>query len=260
MKTAKTAKAALIVVAAGSGERLAAGIEKPYVELDGRPLVWHCLATLDLADLFEQRIVVVAPGSEARFRAQILERFSLGEPVELVAGGATRQESVYRGLERLRDAIELVAIHDGARPCIDVGTVRASFAACAGVDGALVAVPVHDALKRVADHMVVEDVARAGLWRAQTPQTFHVEAIRAAHQAARAAAAGGGRGSAADAADAVDDVSLVLRHGGRVRVIQGSKTNLKVTEPGDVVLGNLVLRERRGARRDDPASESKPSR
>ena len=81
--------------------------------------------------------------------------------------------------------------------------------------------------------LVSEDVERADLWRAQTPQTFRVAAIVAAHAAA-----------VEDAVEAPDDVSLVLRQGGRVRVVQGSKTNLKVTEPGDVRLAAMVLRDR----------------
>ena len=224
---------ALIVVAAGGGQRLGQSIEKPYVELEGRPLVWHCLKTLDGPGLFDQRIVVVAPGSEARFRGDILARFPLEHAVEIVTGGESRQESVYRGLAAVSEEIDLVAIHDGARPLIDEDTVRATFGACQGVDGALVALPVHDALKRVEGDLVVEDVARAGLWRAQTPQTFWTKVIRAAHEAARA-----------EGIEALDDAALVTRRGGRVRVIQGTKINLKITVPEDLRLAALLLRVR----------------
>jgi 2-C-methyl-D-erythritol 4-phosphate cytidylyltransferase len=224
---------ALIVVAAGGGQRLGQTIEKPYVELEGRPLVWHCLKTLDVSGLFHQRIVVVAPGSEARFRSDILARFPLEHPVELVSGGETRQESVYRGLTAVSEDIDLVAIHDGARPLIDEDTVRATFGACQGVDGALVALPVHDALKRVEGEIVVEDVARSALWRAQTPQTFWTKVIRAAHESARA-----------EGVEALDDAALVTRRGGRVRVIQGTKINLKITVPEDLRLAGLLLRLR----------------
>jgi len=224
---------ALIVVAAGGGQRLGRSIEKPYVELDGRPLVWHGMKTLDVPGLFHQRIVVVAPGSEVRFREEVLARFPLEHPVELVAGGDTRQESVYQGLTRVSDDMDLVAIHDGARPLIDEAAVRATFGACQGVDGALVALPVHDALKRVEGDLVVEDVARSGLWRAQTPQTFWTKAIRAAHEAARA-----------ESIEALDDAALVTRRGGRVRVIQGTKINLKITVPEDLRLASMLLRVR----------------
>lgn len=224
---------ALIVVAAGGGQRLGQSIEKPYIELEGRPLVWHCLKTLDVPGLFHQRIVVVAPGSEGRFRGDIMARFPLEHAVEIVAGGESRQESVYRGLAAVSDDNDLVVIHDGARPLIDEDTVRATFGACQGVDGALVALPVHDALKRVEGDLAVEDVARAGLWRAQTPQTFWTKVIRGAHEAARA-----------EGLEALDDAALVTRRGGRVRVIQGTKINLKITVPEDLRLAALLLRVR----------------
>ncbi len=227
---------ALIVVAAGGGQRLARAIDKPYVELMGRPLVWHCLKTLDVPGLFHQRIVVIAPNSEARFRDEVLKRFPLEHAVDLVSGGDTRQESVYCGLVAVSDGIDLVAIHDGARPLIDEDTVRATFSACQGVDGAFVALPVQDALKRVEGDLVVADVPREAIWRAQTPQTFWIKSIRAAHEAARA-----------EGFEALDDVSLVTRRGGRVRVIQGTKVNLKITVPEDLKLAHVLLRERQAA-------------
>jgi 2-C-methyl-D-erythritol 4-phosphate cytidylyltransferase len=230
---------ALIVVAAGGGQRLGQGIDKPYIELEGRPLVWHCLKSLDVPALFHQRIVVVAPATENRFREEILKRFPLDHPVRLIPGGETRQDSVHEGLKAVSDDIDLVAIHDGARPLIDEETVRATFGACQDVDGAFVALPVADALKRVEGDQVAGDVPRAGVWRAQTPQTFWLRVIRAAHEAARA-----------EGYEALDDVSLVTRRGGRVRVIQGTKANLKITVPEDLKLAGILLRERQASHHD----------
>ncbi len=221
---------ALIVVAAGSGERLQAGVDKPFVQVNGHPLVWYALHQLDLPDLFEQRVAVVAAGAEERFRTEVLERHALHHAVQVVTGGATRQASVAAGLAALSPAIELVAIHDGARPCVDPQTVRSTFSACTGVDGAIVAVPVHDALKRVEGEFVVGEVDRAPLWRAQTPQTFWVDAVRRAHATAAA------EGTAAD-----DDAAVVLAMGGRLRIVQGSKLNFKVTEPIDLRLASLLV-------------------
>ncbi|MGD8395239.1 MAG: IspD/TarI family cytidylyltransferase [Candidatus Eiseniibacteriota bacterium] len=244
---------ALIVVAAGRGERLAAGVDKPYVEVAGRPLIGHCLARLDVPGLFAQRIVVIAPGSAARFRDAVLGRLELAHSVELVDGGATRQASVERGLRAVAAGIERVAIHDGARAAIDPATVRRTIDGCEGVDGACAALPVHDALKRGGDDGLVEaDVERLGLWRAQTPQTFWLPVIRAAHEAARVAAAArpaatagpaaaARPAAAAEHAGAADDVSLVLQRGGRVRLVPGSPTNIKVTTAADLALLALYL-------------------
>jgi 2-C-methyl-D-erythritol 4-phosphate cytidylyltransferase len=184
-------------------------------------------------------VVVVAPGSENRFRDQVLQRFPLEHPVRLIPGGGTRQESVYLGLKAVSDDIDLVSIHDGARPLIDVDTVRATFGASKGVDGAFVALPVQDALKRVEGELVVADVPREQLWRAQTPQTFWLKVILGAHEAARA-----------DGYEGPDDVSLVLRRNGRVRVIQGTKVNLKITVPEDLQLAAMLLRARQASHTD----------
>jgi 2-C-methyl-D-erythritol 4-phosphate cytidylyltransferase len=231
---------ALIVVAAGGGQRLGQSIDKPYVELEGRPLVWHCLKSLDAPGLFHQRIVVVAPNTENRFRDEILKRFPLDHPIRLIPGGETRQVSVRSGLAAVAGDIEIVAIHDGARSLIDEDTVRATFHACQGVDGSLVALPVQEALKRVDSDLVVGEVSRIGVWRAQTPQTFWLPAIRAAHEAAWAEGI----------EDADDDASLVTRRGGRVRVIQGTKVNLKITVPEDLKIAGMLLRERQISHHD----------
>ncbi len=231
---------ALIVVAAGGGQRLGQGIDKPYVELEGRPLVWHCLKSLDSPGLFHQRIVVVAPNTENRFRDEILKRFPLDNPVRLIPGGETRQASAYRGLEAVGSDIDLVAIHDGARALIDEDTVRATFNACQGVDGALVALQVQEALKRVEGDLIIGDVLRNLVWRAQTPQTFWLPVIRAAHEAARSEGL----------EDASDDAALVTRRGGRVRVIQGTKVNLKITVPEDLKIAGMLLRERQVSHHD----------
>jgi len=231
---------ALIVVAAGGGQRLGQGIDKPYVELEGRPLVWHCLKSLDIPGLFHQRIVVVAPNTENRFRDEILKRFPLDHPVRLVPGGETRQASAYRGIEAVGTDVDLVAIHDAARALIDEDTMRATFNACQGVDGALVALPVQEALKRIEGDLVVAEVPREGVWRAQTPQTFWLPVIRAAHEAARTEGLD----------DAPDDASLVIQRGGRVRVIQGTKVNLKITVPEDLKIAGMLLRARQISHHD----------
>jgi 2-C-methyl-D-erythritol 4-phosphate cytidylyltransferase len=137
------------------------------------------------------------------------------------------------GLAALGGEVELVAIHDGARPLIDARMTRATLAACADADGALLAVPTHDSLRRVRDGLVIEEVPREELWRAQTPQSFRLEVIRAAHQRA-----------AREGWQVSDDAALVLRCGGRVRVVPGSATNIKVTDPDDLRFADALLRER----------------
>jgi 2-C-methyl-D-erythritol 4-phosphate cytidylyltransferase len=150
------------------------------------------------------------------------------DDVELVAGGDTRRASVAAGLERV--PTEVVVVHDAARPLVTRAAVEAVVAALEGCDGALVAVPVDETLKRVVDERVVSTVDRSGLWRAQTPQAFRTEVLRAAH-----------RRAAEEGLDASDDAQLVERGGGQIGVVASTSGNLKITYPEDFLVAQALL-------------------
>jgi 2-C-methyl-D-erythritol 4-phosphate cytidylyltransferase len=205
---------AAIVVAAGPGTRLGAGMPKGFVQLAGVPLFVRSLRAILAAPAITEAIVVAPPeamNSHGPYRI----------PPRLVAGGAERQDSVRHGLAAVGDA-PLVAIHDAARPFVAPATVAAVIEA-ARVDGAaIVAIPATDTVKIVdPDNWIESTPPRARTWLAQTPQVFRTALIRAAH------ARGG------DGAPATDDAALVERLGHRVRVVVGSADNRKITTPDD---------------------------
>jgi 2-C-methyl-D-erythritol 4-phosphate cytidylyltransferase / 2-C-methyl-D-erythritol 2,4-cyclodiphosphate synthase len=150
----------------------------------------------------------------------------------VTAGGATRRASVTAGLELV--ATENVVVHDAARPFLQPRWVELVSSALEDADGAIVAVPVDDTLKRVAGGRVVATVDRTDLWTAQTPQAFRVDALRAAHRAA-----------VDEGLEATDDAQLVETYGGRVVVIEGERTNLKLTYPEDFALAESIMRSTR---------------
>ena len=169
-------------------------------------------------------VVVAIPESLLERAAELLED---AESVSVVAGGETRQDSVRNALAQV--TAERVLVHDAARPIIDLKLVRDLIDALDGWDGAIAAVPVDETLKRVDGVAIVETVDRSNLWQAQTPQAFKTAVLKDAH--ARAAE---------DGMTATDDASLVERYGGRVRVMTGDRTNIKVTYPEDVLLAEAL--------------------
>ena len=203
-----------MVVAAGRGSRF--GGPKQYEPLGGRRVLdWSLAAARATCDGV---VLVVVP-----------ERAAHVEPDAdvVVAGGATRSRSVRHGLDAVPGTADIVVVHDAARPLAPPALFSAVVAAVGdGVDGAVCAVPVADTLKRVEDHIVVETVARAGLWSVQTPQAFRGPVLRRAHE--------GGP-------EATDDAALVEAVGGRVVVVDGDRRNAKLTGPHDLVVAEALV-------------------
>lgn len=201
-----------IVVAGGSGARF--GGAKQFIVLGGRRIVdWAVLA----ASAACEGVVLVLP--EDQVGRAVLDV----QPDAVVAGGPSRSASVRAGLAEIPDGVDVVLVHDAARPLAHPGLFAAVLQALVdGADGAVAAVPVADTLKRVAaDGRITETVDRRGLWAVQTPQGFRIDILRAAH---------------AGNPEATDDAGLVEAAGGRVVVVPGDRRNLKVTDPADLDL------------------------
>lgn len=218
-----------IVPAAGSGERLGTADPKAFLPLGEMPMLARVVATLARAGL--EGLVVAAPeGWEARARA-VAEPCAPGTVVTVVAGGASRQESVRLGLDSVPEAAEAVVVHDAARPLVDVGMVERALAALADAAGAVCAVPMSDTPKRVdPSGLVVASLDRRYLWRAQTPQAFRTASFRLAH-----------RRAAEDGFVGTDDAMLVERTGVPVAIVAGDERNIKVTTPADLAMAQALV-------------------
>lgn len=209
-----------VVVAAGSGDRLGAGRPKAFAALAGRPLLAESIERLERSDWVDA-LVVVAPPEWEEPTILLAEELVAAKVVSVVAGGATRAESVRSGLAEVGPDAIVVLVHDAARPLVDDALLERLLAPLSeGWDGVVPAVPVHDTLKRVCDGRVVETLDRSSLAAVQTPQAFRAEALR--------------RAFAGDLAGATDCASLVERNGGRVCVVDGDPRLLKVTTPADL--------------------------
>jgi 2-C-methyl-D-erythritol 4-phosphate cytidylyltransferase len=180
-------------------------------------------------------VLVVAPGQVDRYRDALGSAHDLDTMVvSFQAGGLRRQDSVYNGLLGLDPDCEIVVIHDGARPLVSPAMID-RCAALAEIHGAVVAaVPVQDTIKIAsADRRVRETPPRDSLWQAQTPQAFKTEIIREAYRIARM-----------QGIEGTDDSMLVERLGMDVLIVEGERSNLKVTVPQDLMVAELLLREK----------------
>ncbi|WP_440215914.1 2-C-methyl-D-erythritol 4-phosphate cytidylyltransferase [Chromobacterium piscinae] len=219
-----------LVPAAGSGSRFGAPSPKQYLQLNGKPLMWHALATLAAVPGVDEVAVVVSPQDEW------FDGFDWDLPKLSVrrVGGASRAESVANGLAALACAEDdWVLVHDAARCCLSVAAVERLIAALSGHEvGGLLALPVPDTVKRAdADGHVAATVPRNGLWLAQTPQMFRAGVLENAL-----------RGVAAE--DITDEAAAVERLGLKPLLVEGDAQNFKVTYPRDLVLARAILAAR----------------
>jgi 2-C-methyl-D-erythritol 4-phosphate cytidylyltransferase len=209
-----------ILVAAGSGERLAADRPKAFAALAGRPLLAESLQRLERSDWIDAVVVVAPPGWEEP-AILLAEEIVATKVASVVAGAATRAESVLAGLGEVGAEALVVVVHDAARPLLAEDVLERVLAAVAeGWDGAVPGLPVADTVKRVDGQQIVETVDRGDLVVVQTPQAFRADVLRAAFSG--------------DLAGATDCASLVERRGGRVRVVEGDRRLLKVTTRDDL--------------------------
>ncbi|MDT0442006.1 2-C-methyl-D-erythritol 4-phosphate cytidylyltransferase [Streptomyces johnsoniae] len=232
-------RTAAVIPAAGSGVRLGPGAPKALRPLGGTPMLVHAVRAMARARAVAL-VVVVAPPAEAAAVRSLLDEHPPPHAVEqvVVAGGATRQESVRLGLAVLPRDIEIVLVHDAARPLVPVDTVDAVVAAVrAGAPAVVPALPVTDTVKQVdagggETEPVVATPDRSLLRAVQTPQGFDRDTLVEAHDKL-----------AADAA--TDDAGLVERLGLPVVLVPGHEEAFKITRPLDLVLAEAVLARRR---------------
>ena len=221
----------VIMPAAGQGARMG-GARKAFLELEGEPVLLHALRPF-LAESRVVSVVAVLPQESAASAPDWLTR--LDARIRVVAGGATRTQSVRAGLAALPVDLDAIAVHDAARPLVEPAVVSACIDLALAGFGAVAGCPAVDTLKHVdGGRRVVETPDRASIWQAQTPQVFPAVALRRAY---------------ADAsAEATDDAALVERFATDVAVtmVDAGTTNLKITRPADVLLAEAVLRGRMG--------------
>lgn len=223
--------ATAIIVAAGESRRMGALGDKQFVPLADRPLVAHAVHAFEHCRLVDEVILVCQP-TRVEEASRLFAEAGLRKLSRVVAGGARRQESVARGLAHIGGGI--VAVHDGARPLVTPELIAAAIEALPGWDGVVAAMRATDTVKEAdADGAVRATLDRDSVWLAQTPQVFDAAVLKEALTVAER-----------DGVTATDDAALVERLGWRVRVIEGTADNIKITTPTDLERAEMLLAKR----------------
>jgi 2-C-methyl-D-erythritol 4-phosphate cytidylyltransferase len=226
-----------VIVAGGSGERFGDPRGKQFVQLCELPIMAWSILAFDRAPSVGHIVVVCPHGRLDEVRQDVLAGLSLRCDVTLALAGATRQDSVFSGLVAMPPDYPLVAIHDGARPLVEVEAIERVIAAVRDDEelaGAILASRETDTLKLCDDEgTILATPDRSHYWCAQTPQVFRTRTITGAHKAA-----------VWDDFVGTDDASLVEHRGGRVRVVESSRDNIKITLPEDLALAEATLARR----------------
>lgn len=219
-----------VVVAAGNSTRM--GEDKILIPLEEEPVIVHTVRALELAPQITE-IVVVTRQDLIVPVAQLCQDYGFEKVRKVVAGGASRLHSVRIGTLELSRDLELIAIHDGARPFVTQDVIEQVIRKAGECGAAAPAVPINDTVKEVRDGLVERTVDRTMLRAVQTPQVFDAGLIRAALQKALD-----------DGAEVTDDCSVVERLGMRVALTPGDPFNLKLTTPEDLILARGILEGR----------------
>jgi len=221
-----------IVVAGGKGVRFGGDRPKQFLEVNGSPIIIHTLRQFERCREIGS-VVVVLPAEETAGFQSLIEKFALQKVTRIVAGGATRAQSVKRGLATIDDA-EVVAVHDGVRPLVTPDEIDNVVKAAGESGAAILVAPVSDTIKDVRSDRVVNTLPRVNLRRALTPQCFRMEVLKQAYEQLEKLEAAG--------VAVTDDSFLVERLGVNVATIEGNSRNIKITKEEDLAFAEAFLK------------------
>ncbi|MFJ8072122.1 2-C-methyl-D-erythritol 4-phosphate cytidylyltransferase [Peribacillus sp. NPDC096447] len=225
----------VVIPAAGQGKRMKAGKNKLFIELSGIPIIVYTLRVFEEDPDCRGIILSINPAEKDYFN-QLIAAYGLKKVKTLVMGGKERQQSVYNGLQHAEE--DIILVHDGARPFINIGQISELTTAASLHGGAVIAVPVKDTIKKAANKEVVETVERSSLWAVQTPQAFRVSILKSAYEQAEAEAFLG-----------TDDASLLERINEQVVIIEGNYDNIKITTQEDLYFAEAILHKQQHGKR-----------
>ena len=217
-----------IVAAAGSSTRMG-GENKQLLTLQGIPVLVRTLQALNSAETVDA-VVIATREEEIVTIAELVKVYGIAKPVTVVAGGASRAESVMKALAYAPEGTTLFAVQDGARPLVTAEIINTTVRKAAQCGAAAPAIPVKDTIKIAENSIIMSTPERRSLFAVQTPQVFDADLLKAALQAALA-----------DGAAITDDCSAVERLGKEICLTEGSEENIKITTPFDVVVAEGIL-------------------
>lgn len=242
MKIQGKKRCTAIVLAAGQGKRMGTSVQKQYIELDGKPLIYYTLESFEKSEIIDDIILVVGEGQEKYAQNQIVEKYGFVKIRAIVAGGKERFDSVWQGLGMIAGEECYVYIHDGARMFVDEEIFERAYYTVEHYKACVAGVPSKDTIKLVDDDtFAVNTPERKYVWAVQTPQVFENSLIQEAYSQLMKK----------ECINVTDDAMVVEQTMNRpVKLFEGSYKNIKITTPEDLEIAKVFLEERKAERKN----------
>lgn len=224
-------KVSVIIVAAGSGKRMKSAIAKQYLDLKGRSILSYTVDVFEKSPIVGEIILVTGKEEIDYVKSEIVEKYKFNKVKAVIEGGSERQYSVENGLKSVDKSCDAVMIHDGVRPFIDSESICVLAEKTIKYGACVLGVPAKDTIKICDENGFVSDTPeRKLIWHAQTPQSFKYDIIADAYKKANE-----------DGFLGTDDSVLVERTGCKIKMVEGSYDNIKITTPEDLYVGERIL-------------------
>ena len=224
-------KVTAIIVAAGKGKRMLHSVPKHFIRLEDKPVLAYTLDAFEKCPDVNQILVVTRSGEENYCLKEVVEKFRYKKVLKIVIGGDRRQDSVYCGIKELDEDTDIVVVHDGVRPFVSQNTISEAIRLAMFADGVVTAVPVKDTIKNVdCEGIIMSTPDRSTMWYAQTPQVFKRRILEEAYIRAYN-----------DKFTGTDESSLVERIGYKVKIVEGTPDNIKITTKEDLLFADVIL-------------------
>ncbi len=230
----KKEKCTAIVLAAGQGKRMGTKIQKQFLEIQGKPILYYSLNAFQNSELIDEIILVTSEGLEEYCKETFVEKYDFTKVSKIVCGGAERYHSVWNGLQQI-DGQGYVFIHDGARPFVTDEILLRAYEAVSQHEACVVGMPVKDTIK-ISDEngFAKETPNRSMVWAVQTPQVFRLSLIKEAY----------GKLMECDEIPVTDDAMVAEQMlGTKVKLVEGSYENIKITTPEDLGIAESFLKK-----------------
>jgi 2-C-methyl-D-erythritol 4-phosphate cytidylyltransferase len=234
-------KVAAIICAAGASRRFGGGRKKPFVDVAGRAAFLRSVELFSNRDDVKQILLAIAADDEELVNIKWGPNLKFFN-VKIFIGGTERFDTVQKGLELIKDDIELIAVHDAVRCCVKSEWVDDCLAAAARTGAAILACPVVATLKQVRKGIIIKTVDRAELYEAQTPQVFEASLLKKAYANLKNL----------DKSKISDDAQLVEALGREVSIVETDSSNIKITAPADIAIAEAILKSRPKPRPEGP--------